>query len=161
MIFWFDVTLALPQQANVASYDWSALLYLSTAGKDFDGGELLFLDDDNDSQLEPKEGQLVFFSSGLEPLGSIVNSFFQRKGHLVADLTPFWCQHCRQHLTHHGCYVHLGMFTESSLCRWGNAWCWRCGLLAAGGLGHCLKIQLVSWMMVGLPAEACPPRSAF
>jgi hypothetical protein len=32
------------------------------------GGELLFLDEQKDSQLEPKEGQLVFFSSGLEPL---------------------------------------------------------------------------------------------
>ena len=32
------------------------------------GGELLFLDEQKDLQLEPKEGQLVFFSSGLEPL---------------------------------------------------------------------------------------------
>lgn len=53
-------------KANVASYDWSAILYLSTVGKDFEGGELLFLDEQKDSQLEPKEGQLVFFSSGLE-----------------------------------------------------------------------------------------------
>lgn len=29
---------------------------------------MLFLDEQKDSQLEPKEGQLVFFSSGLEPL---------------------------------------------------------------------------------------------
>eukprot|EP00438_Fugacium_kawagutii_P009272 Skav235222 [mRNA] locus=scaffold3995:145551:167986:+ [translate_table: standard] len=66
------VIVVISIQANVASYDWSALLYLSSAGKDFEGvgrtvservrgGELLFLDDDVDSQVEPKEGRLVFF----------------------------------------------------------------------------------------------------
>ena len=35
------------------------------------GGELLFLDEPKDSQLEPKEGQLVFFSSGLETLAAL------------------------------------------------------------------------------------------
>lgn len=30
-------SLMCPFQANVASYDWSALLYLSSAGIDFEG----------------------------------------------------------------------------------------------------------------------------
>eukprot|EP00434_Breviolum_minutum_P006326 symbB.v1.2.005585.t1/scaffold326.1/size228935/7 len=66
-------------KANVASYDWSALLYLSTVGEDFEGGELLFLDDDIDSQLAPKAGQLVFFSSGLENVHRVRPMTFGRR----------------------------------------------------------------------------------
>lgn len=55
-------------KANIASYDWSALLYFSSVGADFDGGELLFLDEDADRLVRPLAGRLVAFSSGLENL---------------------------------------------------------------------------------------------
>jgi hypothetical protein len=38
-------------KANIASYDYSALLYLNTHGTDFDGGHFTFID--------PNEDQLV------------------------------------------------------------------------------------------------------
>ncbi|CAE7283223.1 ogfod3 [Symbiodinium natans] len=53
-------------KANVASYDWSALLYLSEHGTDFQGGELIFHDDEDDKFIVPSRGLLAFFSSGLE-----------------------------------------------------------------------------------------------
>lgn len=46
---------------NVPRYEISSLLYLSTHGVDFDGGELEFCDD----VIYPKFGQLVFFTSDL------------------------------------------------------------------------------------------------
>ncbi|CAJ1348052.1 unnamed protein product [Effrenium voratum] len=52
-------------KANVASYDWSALLYFSTAGEDFQGQPARA-----QRMLKPVRGRLAFFSSGLEPLGS-------------------------------------------------------------------------------------------
>ncbi|CAE8629078.1 unnamed protein product [Polarella glacialis] len=55
-------------KANIASYDWSALLYFNSVGQDFDGGELLFHDLDSDQLVDPVAGRLVFFSSGLENL---------------------------------------------------------------------------------------------
>ena len=39
----FQVQMAVQCQANVASYDWSALLYLSEHGTDFQGWALLLL----------------------------------------------------------------------------------------------------------------------
>ena len=56
-------------KANIASYDYSALLYLSTGGgADFEGGELAFLDADAERLVTPRAGRLVAFSSGLENL---------------------------------------------------------------------------------------------
>ena len=59
-------------KANIASYDYSALLYLSTGGgADFEGGELAFLDGDAERLVTPRAGRLVAFSSGLENLHQV------------------------------------------------------------------------------------------
>eukprot|EP00927_Polykrikos_kofoidii_P076629 TRINITY_DN73698_c0_g1_i1.p1 TRINITY_DN73698_c0_g1~~TRINITY_DN73698_c0_g1_i1.p1 ORF type:complete len:463 (-),score=81.05 TRINITY_DN73698_c0_g1_i1:8-1396(-) len=55
-------------QVNVAGYEYSALLYLSTAGDDFDGGDFVFLDEDKDRAVRLNAGDLVAFTSGLENL---------------------------------------------------------------------------------------------
>lgn len=55
-------------KANIASYDYSALLYFNDAGLDFDGGELAFHDVDADRMVWPLAGRLLAFSSGLENL---------------------------------------------------------------------------------------------
>eukprot|EP00927_Polykrikos_kofoidii_P073037 TRINITY_DN69109_c0_g1_i1.p1 TRINITY_DN69109_c0_g1~~TRINITY_DN69109_c0_g1_i1.p1 ORF type:complete len:460 (-),score=78.78 TRINITY_DN69109_c0_g1_i1:99-1478(-) len=55
-------------KANIASYDYSALLYLNSVGRDYGGGELAFHDEDMDRVVEPKGGRLVAFTSGLENL---------------------------------------------------------------------------------------------
>lgn len=55
-------------KVNIASYDWSALLYLNDAGTDFGGGELQFHDEDADRVVRPQTGRLAAFSSGLENL---------------------------------------------------------------------------------------------
>merc|ERR1719282_1161344 len=59
-------------KANIASYDWSALLYFNSAGEDFDGGELVFHDADIDRVVQPLAGRLVVFSSGLENLHRVL-----------------------------------------------------------------------------------------
>lgn len=59
-------------KANIASYDWSCLLYFSSVGKDFAGGELVFNDVDADRMIEPLGGRLVAFSSGLENLHRVL-----------------------------------------------------------------------------------------
>ena len=67
-------------QANIATYDYSALLYLNTHGEDFTGGtpapsrppthplrrgaasgRFRFLDKEQDAIVEPKAGRLVSF----------------------------------------------------------------------------------------------------
>lgn len=53
---------------NIASYDYSALLYLSTHGDDFEGGKLAFVDADADRIVRPVRGRLVTFSAGAENL---------------------------------------------------------------------------------------------
>lgn len=59
-------------KANIASYDWSALLYLTSVGKEFEGGELAFNDLDADRVVQPLAGRLVAFSSGLENLHRVM-----------------------------------------------------------------------------------------
>jgi len=59
-------------KANIASYDWSALLYLNSVGEDFVGGELAFHDTDEDRIVRPLAGRLVAFSSGLENLHRVL-----------------------------------------------------------------------------------------
>ena len=75
-------------KANIASYDYSALLYLTTwgapaesaaggdlesreRGGDFEGGELAFADVDADRVVRPLAGRLVAFTSGLENLHAV------------------------------------------------------------------------------------------
>jgi hypothetical protein len=52
-------------KANIASYDWSALLYLRAPTE---GGSFAFVDADADRLVEPRPGRLLSFSSGLENL---------------------------------------------------------------------------------------------
>jgi len=53
-------------KANVPSYDYSALLYLSTKGEHFEGGDFAFLDAGQHVIVEPRRGRLLTFTSGLE-----------------------------------------------------------------------------------------------
>lgn len=58
---------------NTDHYDYSGLVYLSTYGEDFTGGEFLFMDkgeDDNyvNTTVLPRKGRFITFSSGKENL---------------------------------------------------------------------------------------------
>merc|ERR1712039_279514 len=44
-------------KANIASYDWSALLYFTSVTDDFSGGELVFNDADADRLVRPLAGR--------------------------------------------------------------------------------------------------------
>ncbi|KAJ8609838.1 hypothetical protein CTAYLR_008125 [Chrysophaeum taylorii] len=56
-------------KANIAAYDYSALVYLSTHARDFQGGALEFFDGPNTRTLvHPEAGMLIAFSSGLDNL---------------------------------------------------------------------------------------------
>lgn len=48
------------------SFDYTCLLYLSTMGDEFDGGEFIFSDSDNDRVVQPRAGRLSCFTSGPE-----------------------------------------------------------------------------------------------
>ena len=62
----FALSLLNPvDKCNKMSYDYSALLYLTTQGKDFYGGNLTFIDGDADRHCRPTAGLLATFSSGL------------------------------------------------------------------------------------------------
>eukprot|EP00435_Cladocopium_sp_Y103_P055538 s467_g18.t1 len=68
-----DSFAAHADRATVAAYHYSAVLYFSERGDDFQDGELVFMDSDgHDHYLEPKMGRLVAFSSGLENLHRVV-----------------------------------------------------------------------------------------
>ena len=58
-------------KANIASYDFSALLYLSDFETDFRGGEFVFCDQDANRIVEPRMGRLVAFTSGPENLHQV------------------------------------------------------------------------------------------
>jgi hypothetical protein len=58
-------------KANIATWDYSALLYLSTHGRDFQGGEFAFNDADADRVVLPVAGRLVTFQSGFENLHQV------------------------------------------------------------------------------------------
>ena len=53
-------------KANKGAYDYSAVLYLSTCGADFDGGEFVFADAQSEEVVEPRAGRAVLFASGTE-----------------------------------------------------------------------------------------------
>ena len=55
-------------KANIATYDYSALLYLNEFGTDFEGGEFEFVDDDANRMVQPRAGRLILFTSGPENL---------------------------------------------------------------------------------------------
>ena len=58
-------------KANIPTYDYSALLYLNNKGRDFEGGDFAFLDDDADRIVEPRAGRLLYFTSGPENLHQV------------------------------------------------------------------------------------------
>jgi len=58
-------------KANIGYYDYSAVLYLSTQGEDFTGGEFTFTDRDGDEVVQPRVGRCVLFSSGTEHLHQV------------------------------------------------------------------------------------------
>mmetsp|Transcript_28238 Transcript_28238/g.62465 ORF Transcript_28238/g.62465 Transcript_28238/m.62465 type:complete len:577 (-) Transcript_28238:12-1742(-) len=67
----YDNYEAHSDQANHGSYDFGALLYLTTKDADFGGGELAFNDPDMDRRITPIRGRAVFYTGGLESLHSI------------------------------------------------------------------------------------------
>lgn len=69
----YDYSVAHIDKANVASYDYSAVLYLNSKHHSFEGGDFCFLDEDGDSLLEPKQGRCVIFPSGAEHLHQVQN----------------------------------------------------------------------------------------
>lgn len=60
-------------KANVEAYDVSAVLYLSTLGADFSGGEFAFNDPESvDRVVEPRAGRLLLFDAGPENLHQVL-----------------------------------------------------------------------------------------
>lgn len=64
----YDYSVAHVDRANVGSYDYSAVLYLNTKGRGFEGGDFAFVDDGGDEAVEPRRGRCVLFTSGFEHL---------------------------------------------------------------------------------------------
>ena len=64
----YEYSVAHVDRANVASYDYSAVLYLNNKGSGFDGGDFNFVDEGEDQLVEPRAGRCVLFSSGFEQL---------------------------------------------------------------------------------------------
>lgn len=64
----YDYSVAHIDKANVASYDYSSVLYLNTKTHSFQGGDFCFIDEGGDTVLEPRQGRCVIFSSGAEHL---------------------------------------------------------------------------------------------
>jgi hypothetical protein len=58
-------------KCNVGYFDYSALVYLSTFGVDFEGGRFAFKDAMGDEIVEPKAGRCVLFASGPEHLHQV------------------------------------------------------------------------------------------
>ena len=48
------------------SFDYTALIYLTTFGEDFEGGQFIFDDPKGNLTIEPKSGRVSFFTSGSE-----------------------------------------------------------------------------------------------
>merc|ERR1719277_2362915 len=58
-------------KANVASYDYAALLYLNSQGDHFQGGDFCFIDAEEDCLIAPRRGRLVTFTAGPENLHQV------------------------------------------------------------------------------------------
>ena len=52
------------------SFVYTSLLYLSSFGEDFEGGEFVFLDDEGKKKsiVQPRAGRVSFFTSGMAPV---------------------------------------------------------------------------------------------
>ena len=64
----YQYSVAHVDRANVASYDYSAVLYLNSKGVGFKGGDFSFVDESSDEVIEPRSGRCVLFPSGFENL---------------------------------------------------------------------------------------------
>ena len=64
----YAYSVAHVDRANVASYDYSAVLYLNTKGSGFEGGDFQFVDERGEEVVEPQAGRCVLFPSGFENL---------------------------------------------------------------------------------------------
>jgi hypothetical protein len=58
-------------QVSVRSYDYSALLYLTDHGADFEGGRLVVYDPDADRVVLPRAGRLALFPSGAQSMHAV------------------------------------------------------------------------------------------
>jgi hypothetical protein len=58
-------------KCNVGYFDYSVLVYLSTFGVDFEGGNFAFKDAMGDEIVEPRAGRCVLFASGPEHLHQV------------------------------------------------------------------------------------------
>jgi hypothetical protein len=58
-------------KANIASWDFSALVYLNDHGLHFEGGHFAFVDEDADRRIPPVKGRLVSFRSGFENMHQV------------------------------------------------------------------------------------------
>lgn len=58
-------------KANVASYDYAALLYLNTQGEHYEGGDFAFVDAGEDCIVSPRRGRLLTFTAGPENLHQV------------------------------------------------------------------------------------------
>lgn len=102
-------------KANIASYDWSALLYFTSVGQEFEGGELVFNDLDQDRSVRPLAGRLVAFSSGLENLHRVMP---MKRGKRYVLSMWFTCsaRHAHPHLGAGGSKAeHLGEHPRAEL----------------------------------------------
>lgn len=61
-------------QNNTEHYDFSALIYLSEHGRDFEGGEFVFVDDGAtvNTTVLPMSGRAVLFTAGQENLHRVM-----------------------------------------------------------------------------------------
>jgi hypothetical protein len=64
----------LLSQNNTEHYDYSALIYLSEQGSDFQGGEFMFVDDAGatNTTVLPMPGRAVLFTAGQENLHRVM-----------------------------------------------------------------------------------------
>ena len=79
-------------KANIASYDYSAVLYLNAPGACFDGGEFVFRDGgDVDEVVLPAVGRLLLFASGAENLHQVrsIQTCFTHRSVSTLDRVPF------------------------------------------------------------------------
>lgn len=60
----YDLTTCHVDKANVGYYDYSVVLYLSTQGADFSGGQFVFNDPAGDEVVEARRGRCIMFTSG-------------------------------------------------------------------------------------------------
>jgi len=84
--YWHDHV----DKVTYGSFDYTCLLYLSTHGDEFDGGEFIFSDGDRDRVVRPRAGRLSCFTSGPENTHRISKV---SRGRRLALTVAFTCAH--------------------------------------------------------------------